>query len=175
MKFKFSYINILLLIICLNSLNSCGERSPNKAEDCKYGKPVSIFSNEFEQILEHNFVLKGLEGTENVVFENGIKLELIQSGCENLQQEFRFIIPETMTGEVPNIWVEYAIQLFYYMGNLDISLAQFSFWSQAFEELKEDLGNGTSLQLEPGRWVKVNGINSSDHSILIVLLSQQES
>lgn len=164
----------VLSIACL--IISCNNSSSSKeVEDCPYGSPVGIFSKELPDVVAQEFKLNGLEGVEYVQFSNGIKLELIQSGCEKIQQEFRFTLQEPVQSSDPEIWAEFAIQIFNYMGRLDVSLSQFSFWSQAFEELRSDLSPGNAVQLEAGRWVKLDGINSSDHSILIVILSQQES
>jgi hypothetical protein len=165
--------SFLLPFSLMAVLFSCGE-SGNESK-CEVGDPVAIFKGDYPSVLNQNFSLTGSNSVETVEFENGIKLELSQSGCEQLTQEFRFTIPGDQSSLDDGMWVDFAIQLFNYMGGIDIAFADFSFWGEAIKQIKPQLNVGVPFELAPGRWIKIDKVKSSDYSILLVTLSQQES
>ena len=168
---RYTYIYTVFFLAVL--FGSCG--NSNSKSKCEAGDPVAIFSDKYEQIVNHSFKITGTESLEEIEFENGIKLELAQSGCESLKQEFRFIIPGYQNATEESLWSDFAINLFNYMGGIDIAFADFSFWSQAIKQAQPNLNVGVPFELGPGRWIKIDKISSSDHAVLIVTLSQQES
>jgi hypothetical protein len=162
-------VTMVLSVVFMGCFNTSSESK------CEVGDPVAIFSDQYSQILNHTFSLTGSNSLETIEFENGIKLELSQSGCEELTQEFRFYIFNQEGTSEKKFWIDFAIQLFNFMGGIDISFADFSFWGEAIKEIRENLKVGVPFELAPGRWIKIDKIESSDHVILLVVLSQQES
>lgn len=169
--------SILAILISLIFF-SCGNKNQDSDDpfaDCKFGKPEPVFSKEIPKINSHDFRLAGREGIEKVVFENGVHLEIFQSGCDAIRQEFQFTLAGNF-GKVPaDFWVLRAIEQFQYMGTLGEKFAAFSFWANAMQQSASRFALGQALEVQPGAFVTLDKIFSPDHTILIVVLSQQEN
>lgn len=159
---RISGLSILLFAL----LFSC----KSEQEKCKFGTPVAIFSDTMDMVETHNFEAKNQEGNENVVFKNDVELQLIQSGCNEVKQEFRFTIPPLPEGD-PN-WILVAAGLFDFLGSLSPDLAPFTFWGDAIGRAAADIKLGETKELEQGFSVKIDRIPSEEKNILTVELAQ---
>lgn len=82
----------MLIIACENSSSS---------QECKYKPPTAIFEN-IEGFTAHSFEVKGQEAVEKVtVPEMNLSIELYQSGCNTLQQEYRMLLNGTYPLNTP--------------------------------------------------------------------------
>jgi len=144
--------------------------SKNQAKDfknCKYGTPSAIFSQALKQVKAHSFQLKPQEAIEIIHFDNDVKLELIQSGCDEIRQEFRFTIKNFQKTNFQHT-IDEALEQLRYLGGLSDQYASFSFWSDAIAQKRTQLKAGKVYEIESNRFVKIDLIPEDKQAILIV-------
>lgn len=163
-SFTLYFFFFLLLI------TACGEKDP--FADCQYGRPQPIFSAQTSQVTQHAFGIRDMQGVEQIVFANKNKLELIQKGCDNIIQEFTFELPGTFKDETPDFWIRKAIEQFDYLSQLEEQYADLGMWAQAIGAVSAQMKLGEKTEVQPGFFVKLNRIVSTDYAILTVEFSQ---
>lgn len=85
---------LFLLII------GCGDAG-NREGECQYKPPTAIFEN-IEGFTNHSFELRGQDAVEKIsVPEMNLSIELYQSGCDVLQQEYRMLLNGTYPLNTP--------------------------------------------------------------------------
>ncbi|MCH2021361.1 MAG: hypothetical protein MK207_02675 [Saprospiraceae bacterium] len=88
---------IILVLICL--LFAC--EGNDKSKICKYKPPVAIFSG-IDSFEDHSFDLKGQSSVEYIsIPKMNMDIQLYQSGCDDIQQEFRFLLHEAYPLNTP--------------------------------------------------------------------------
>ena len=143
-------------------------------ENCRYGKPVAIFEESLPGIAKHDFQLKAGEGIERVVFESGKELTIIQSGCDSIRQDFHFVFPdEKYANADPSFWIDTTVEEFRAFAGLGPQYLMFSSWAQSIASKKESIRLAQSEEIQPGFFVRIDRIVSSDHAILMVTLSEK--
>ena len=155
------YLLFLLIIIF-----SCG----TEAEQCKYSTPTAIFSKEISTVVDHNFIADGQSATESAVFENGLQLELEQSGCNDIKQVFQFTIDRPGEGE-PN-WFLIVAEQFNYLSSLSEQTMSLGMWASVISSNASLFKLGLPIEVEKGFFVKIDKIDSGKNAILIVELSE---
>lgn len=156
---------LILLASCSNS--------GGKEGDCPTS-PNAIFSEDLVGVDSHDFMQTGTEGLEIVAFSNGVFLEIFQSGCDSLRQEFRFRFPDPMEEESPEFWFQEAQNQFRTLGSLGPTYAPFSQYADAMA-LQGDVFRLTQpMEVETGFWMQVDKIQSFDGPTLIVVLANYE-
>ena len=163
--FSISFVCLLLL--------SCGGNSSDPFAKCKYKQPEAVFSNSLSNVNEHTFNIEGTTGHERLTFENGIGLELFQSGCNEIVQDFRFQIPGKFRVDEPQIWVKMAIDQLKYMGDLSEKHQAMLIWAQMMEQAQSEIVTGQAYELQPSIFVKVDRILSNNQVLLTLELSQR--
>jgi hypothetical protein len=87
------------LLTLLVSIISC--MGNNQPKTCLYKPPVAIFSG-IDSFENHSFELKGQNAVERIsIPKMNMDIELFQSGCDDLEQEFRFILYEAYPLNTP--------------------------------------------------------------------------
>lgn len=104
---------ILLLTNCQsNSANETTDES-----DCLLGTPVAILSDTMANVSNHSFEVTGQNSVEKASLSNQVQLEFLQSGCENITQEFRMYLPQgDYTQQHDTLWVQKAAETFWTLG-----------------------------------------------------------
>lgn len=88
-KIQYSLLGLLFLFVI-----SCGDTNKEKGA-CKYKPPTAIFDN-IRGFTEHSFNVKGQDAIEKItVPAMNLSIELYQSGCDALQQEYRMLLNGT--------------------------------------------------------------------------------
>lgn len=167
-------LNFFFVFTVLIFTYGCGNTSQEKDifKDCKYGQPTAIFSLDLPQVGGHSFELKGKEGVELVSFKNGLDVELIQSGCNKITQDFSFMLMGKREGDSA-YWTNEAVKQFQYLGSLSENFGVLSFWGQAILERLNDFEMGQAVEVQPGFYAEINKVISSDHAIVTVKLFEQ--
>ncbi|MDC0231177.1 hypothetical protein OAK19_04360 [Aureispira] len=92
------YYSITLFVLIYQLLGCTGN---NTSKPCKYTPPTSIFSD-IDSFENHSFDLKGQYSVERItVPKMNMDIELFQSGCDDIQQEFRFLLHEAYPLNTP--------------------------------------------------------------------------
>lgn len=167
----FEKLNVLknlfcLFIICL--ILSC---SNNKSSvDCDVPAPEAIFSKNIEQITSHSFSLKDHLAKEIISFDNGVELEIFQSGCEKIVQEFVFEVPNEQIEA--NQHTQQAIRQLKFISSLDAKYLAFDQWAQAIQELEIEFFKSDAVEVSPGFIVRLDRIKGSKSHKILIRLSQ---
>jgi len=154
-------------LACGNDNPSSNEHSVSEKEACKYGAPTPIFSKELEKVTDHFFSVKGQKGVERVQFENGMQLELLQSGCNELLQSYQFALNKDLKGD-DQFWIEKAIEQFRYLSTLSEDHLSFSMWAGAIGNGAAFISLGESFEPEPNTFIKIDKIPSNENILLVV-------
>lgn len=167
MRFK------ILMLVFITSLTFACRRADNSSaqNNCKYGTPEAIFTENQPGIVAHSFQVAENEGVENLQFANGVALTLIQSGCDHIRQEFRFALPGMPESDVPAYWITQTINLLRMMGSFGSDYQVFSAWAQLIEERAEEIKLAESLELQQGFFMRIDRILSTDSATLVLTLS----
>jgi hypothetical protein len=153
--------------------------SNSNTKTCKSGTPKAIFTDSMPTIKKHFFELKKEAsgekvGVEMVAFENKLLLEIEQSGCNQVVQQFSFIMfgkfPEKADDE---LWKALAIRHFRDLAKISPDLTAFNGWADAIESVKKDLKLGEITHVGDGFNVRVDKILSADKATLVVQFSQK--
>lgn len=162
-----------LLLIQLAILSFAACKQGKTGSDCPT-TPSAIFSGGLEGVENQDFIQTGKDGLEVVTFSNGVFLEVHQSGCDSLRQEFRFRLPSPPAGDAPEAWLAEAQNQFRFLGALGPDFAPFSQWADALSGFEEDFRLGQPMEVEEGFWMKVDKVQSFDGPTLVVLLANFE-
>ncbi|MEM9921609.1 MAG: hypothetical protein AAF990_26130 [Bacteroidota bacterium] len=163
------FLAVPIFLLLLAACGSGGSSDP--FAKCRYAKPVAIFSDSLSAVKQHQFELRENTGYEKVFFESGMELELFQSGCDNIKQEFRFSFPIKHQQDEPQFWIEQAIGLLNYMGNLSEKQKPFLMWSNMIRQQQQQMDIGEAFELEPGVFAKVDRILSDNNTMILLELS----
>jgi len=158
-----------IMLFSVAFLLSC-ENGTDNNQDCPLGQPTPIFSDSLIQVKTHLFELEEQSSLETVEFDNGVILELAQSGCEEISQEFQFKIKEIQNKNNTLSWVEAGVEQFKYMSGLGEQFAPFFMWATSIDDQKNKFALNTPLELAPGFFVTFNKVSGNNFDILIVRL-----
>jgi hypothetical protein len=145
-----------------------------KPARCKYGKPAAIFSDTMPTVARQIFTIKDGTGIEMVVFSNKLLLEIEQSGCNDIHQQFSFIMfGKFQEGGDDDVWKQLAVKHFRDMANISPSLSAFNGWADAIESVKGKLKLSEPVELEGKTQMRMDKILSADKATLVVQFSSQ--
>jgi len=158
-------ISFLFLIFLLSNC------SGNKVTaDCTVPAPVAIFSNDIPEISAHSFAIKDFVAKEAISFSNGVKLEIFQSGCEKIVQEFLFDVPSDQIES--KLHTQQAIRQLKFISSLGPKYMAFDQWAQAIQELEPAFFESDEVEVVPGFVVRLDRIKGKNSSRILVRLSQ---
>ena len=157
----FFLIGFTILIFSCNS---------EKKENCKYGEPVAIFSDDLPEVSNLNFSGSGQIANEEAVFSNGLKVTVEQSGCNNIRQVFHFTVEKPGDGE-PN-WFLLTGEQFEFIGNLSSKLEPMLMWASVINGNAGRFRLGEPLEVDRGFFIKIDKVISGSEVILSAELSE---
>ena len=159
-------IVFMLFVACKSDTSS--------STKCKYGKPTAIFADTMQTVAKHFFQIKDGVGVEMVVFNNKLLLEIEQSGCNDIHQQFSFIMFGKFKDVADdNIWKQLAVKHFRDLAQISPSLAAFNGWADAIESVKDKLKLSEPVELEGKTQVRIDKILGEDKATLVVQFSSQ--
>lgn len=168
---KISRFAILLFLIAVGCKNTPSE--PSSFSDCPHPPPVAIFNDGLAAVTSHRFQLNNLEGIEEVDFVSGMRLTLIQSGCETIRQEFQFRLPGSdFPSDDTEFWIEEALRQLRYLAGLGPGYLSLNDWAQAIEMNKEQFQLGEPAEIQVGFRAEIDRIRYADHATVLLILSQ---
>ena len=164
---KFYQILMLASFSIVFFFCNSNNKNTSQKEKCKYGAPKAIFADSISSLAQHQFEQKGQTGTEHLVFKDGKSLEIIQSGCDQIKQEFQFTLPIGADDANKN-WIKEAALQFQNLGSLGEAYLSFNFWAQAIQENQQRIQLGETIELQTGFAMKIDYIKGNDHSLLLI-------
>ncbi len=165
---------IFLVLFSLSCQFEPTTKQQDYFKDCLYSAPEAIFVKHLSDIKFHQFELKKAEGNEKVNFSNGLELEIIQTGCNKLKQEFRFNVYGNIDIKDHEFWIQQAGKYFFYIGALDEYLLPLYEWGELLIRNTTYMRLGKNFEAAEGFLVQVNlRQQNPDKAILIVTFSEQ--
>ena len=162
-----------LYAIALILFTACNADS-NKSGKCKYGKPTAIFADTMPTVAKHLFQIKDETGIEMVVFKNKLLLEIEQSGCNDIHQQFSFIMFGKFKNDTDDaVWKALAIKHFRDLAQISPKLLAFNAWADAIESVKDKLKLSEPTTLEGKNEVRIDKILSDDKATLVIQFSSK--
>jgi len=158
-------ILVFILILTVNCRRGAND------SDCKYGQPTAIFNESQPGIQSHTFSAANNTATEEVTFVDGLQLTLLQSGCNEIRQEFQFTLTENFQEQAPTFWIEQSIQYLRRLGSMGPAYSGFSTWAQIIEEQRENIKLAESTEIQPGFFVTIDRIIGANSATLVLTLS----
>lgn len=160
---------ILFMIACKKNNQGNGQ---NGFKDCPGGTPKAIFDEKLEKVEQHSFKLKANSSTETAKFANNVHLQIYQTGCEKVSQEFQFTLLGDHSAKKTSEWVDESIALFRYMSAVSPQHMMYNQWAEAILGIKPSIKIGEKMEIAAGFYLTLNKISNSEQSFLIVKLSQ---
>lgn len=150
------------------------QRSDSAADKqrCRYGAPEALFAADQPGVAMHRFTGSQTEATEQVTFRSGLQLTLLQSGCDNIRQEFRFQLSGVpQEADHQSFWLEQAVVLLKSLGGLGPRYAALSTWADEIEQRQNEIKLAESFPIQQGFYVRIDRIRSADDATLVLILS----
>ncbi len=164
-------VKYLLILSALAVCIGCAGNSADKqSADCPIPPPAAIFKKNVEGISNHKFALSGRDSEESIEFVDSTTVTIYQSGCDKVTQEYRFSLPPSFKG-ISNSAL--AVDRLSYMSRLGPDYMTFGGWAKAIDGLREEFAQTNTVQVEPGFYVSLDKLESSDRSTLIIKLFQK--
>ena len=146
---------------------ACGNPKPKPKDfdkhlaDCPKGAPTSLLSDKTAGMKAHSFVLHDAESVETVAFDDGTTLEVVQTGCEHIRQEFAFTEPSDEAANLTDArWCALAAKSLRTLSHRSAALEPIGLWATMLEAHLEDFKRGQPLELEPHHYLTVDGIQT---------------
>ncbi len=167
MKYTFIFLAFLAFSACKNT-----KKSDKPFANCKCGAPEPIFKEGGnEAIADRNFAMTTTSAVENVTFKNGVELEVVQAGCEEIIQEFTFFYKSDMSAQTDDFWKAKAVEEFNTIALLSTRYQPFGLWATAIKTATPQLKLGQATELEKDFFVTVDKINDGQRTQLKVKLN----
>lgn len=170
---------LLLFIMALMGLTSCADETPSATadpfSDCRYGTPKPIFNEGLRSVVQHNFQLEEDRAVETLSFDDGLRLSILQTGCDYIHQEFRFNLVDPYPGAPASFWIQEAINNFYRLGQMGSAYVIYASVADALNQRSGRISLGQSAELQPGFYAKIEDGKSDNGGLLIITLSEQPS
>jgi hypothetical protein len=168
------YIYWFVACLSATALVSCGGAPGQDAfAECRYGAPEPIFQANLPAVARHHFQLLKGQGIERLAFKDGLELEVLQSGCEYIEQEFRFRKEGQFQKAPADFWIDEAARIFNRLGNLGPEYLSYYSLSQAIDEQAGRINLAQDIELQPGFFLKIEPVSVGDETTLVVRLSER--
>ena len=172
-KIKFNtYIILFIALLAFFACKETPKTSDKPFADCKCGSPLPIFKEgSSEAIVDRNFTMTKISALENVIFKDGTELQVVQSGCSEIVQEFTFFYKKDMSAQNDEFWKTKAVEEFNKISNLATRYQSFGLWAQAISVASKDMRLGQPNELEKDFFVTIDKINDGQKTQLMVKLN----
>ncbi len=166
--FRFYKLCVVCFAVC-SLLLSCKNDNSGK---CKFGDPTAMFSDTMSMVKKHHFEVKDKTGVELAAFKNGMMLEVEQSGCNDIHQQFTFILPGDFSKSDDAFWKTLTVKNFRLLAASSPKLFPFNGWADAIEGVLPKMKLAEPIEVDKGVQVRIDKILSTNQAMLVVLLSQ---
>ena len=163
---KYWMVSYALLL-----LFSCG--GGEQKEKCKYGAPVPIFSEGIKRVLSHDFQRNGQKAVESLSFADSTSLEIFQSGCNEIRQEFRFSLKMINTLLPDSLWFDKATERMLFLGALDQRYMSLGMTGELIRQEKAQMQLGQFQQVDFDTYLMVDRIVEPNNTLLIIVMEKR--
>ena len=171
MKFLLKSTSSLFLLI-FTLISACKTETSNTGK-CKFGDPVAIFSDTMKMVKKHHFEIKDKTGIEFIALGNGMLVEVEQSGCNTINQQFTFELQGDFSKMDNAFWTTLAVKNFRLLASFSPKLQAFGAWGDAIESVKSTFKLAEAVEVEKGTHIRIDKVLAADRAMLVVQLSQE--
>lgn len=163
-----------LLISAISMLlGACAGDGGGSADDCSAGAPEAVFNPEVEGVTNHTFSSNGRESTERFEFPDGVQVEVLQSGCDRIRQEYRFTFQSEALPDAAS-WLQAAAGWLTRLGALGPEYQVYNAWRDAITAQGADFRLGAPAEVGPGFMATVDKISGESEQIVVIILEEGE-
>ena len=156
-------------------LASCFSSTSEGLKVCKYQAPVAIFEG-IDSFQNHSFEVNGQEALEKVSLPRyKMDIELYQSGCDFLKQEYRFLLYEPYPANTPPEICAHQIAWIFLLLARDapIQLGTMRQWAQAVKNAAADFKYNEPIPLVgTDIEAQIDKVHQPESAILSIVFSQ---
>lgn len=166
---------IALSTVIFFLLNSCSVDKSNSntsntvESDCLYNAPVAIFKTVKDTLTNYRFEKLGPNKTLESFLLKSEQIEIIQNGCNEISQEFRF-----QTNSEKSI-VDYATDIFNSFSALDPSLFVLNQFATEFQNQKELIKTGQKVQFSDIIYLKMDETPIGESRMIRILMTSEKN
>ncbi len=142
-----------------------GSTNPESFQNCD--PPEAIFSKEMDQVEKHSFEKNDLRTLETIVLKSGMELELKQSGCKKIEQQFQFKIKQNIYDKTAEELSLKIADSFMSVSALDKTLFQMESWGQVFKQLAPEIKIGERTHVMDNIYIKINKMKGGDGETIL--------
>lgn len=165
--------NVLLIGSFFLLLTACG--GGNEDRPCIGGEPTAIFEG-IDAFEAHSFEQKGQESVEKIeVPAMNMGIELYQSGCDRIEQEFRILLHEAYELNTPaTVCALHFSNILTMLSEKDVQkLGALQQWAAAVRADAERVKYNEKIQLSNSNiYVQIDKTHQTESAILTVVFSQ---
>jgi hypothetical protein len=147
----------------------------DKPQGCKYKSPVAIFAG-IDSFPNHSFTVNKQDAVEKIsVPKYKMDIELYQSGCDFLQQEFRFMLHEPYPMNIPpDICANQIAGIFFLLArDAPLQLGMLSQWAAAIKADAASFKYNEKIKLAgSGITAQIDKIHQPESAVLTIVFSE---
>lgn len=119
-------------------------------------------------------MLKKRLGIEEVEFNNGLNLQILQSGCEKTKQEFRFqrALPPEEYPDSSSFWYGFAGEQMEYLSKISMQHRPLSQWGELLFRLKGQADLNIPIPVAEHFQITLDRIMSDENVIIILIMEE---
>ena len=163
-----SVYGLFLVVMACNNPSE----TTKSTENCRFGQPTAIFNDSMPTVKKHVFTIKDGTGIEYVAFENKLLVEIEQSGCNELHQQFTFVLMGDFKAADDATWIDLSVKFFEDFAHISPQLMPFKAWADEISRAKDKLRLSEALEIQPKIHVRLDKIVGNDRGTLVVQLWQ---
>lgn len=161
---------LIVLLLCFSCSSKKDKESSNMdPADCLYNAPVAIFQQVKDTLMNYKFERLGDYKTSESFEMESEQIEIIQSGCDQISQEFRFQTKSKL--EI----IDYASDIFNRFSALDPSLFALNQFANEFKSQEELIKTGQKIQFSEVIYLKMDEIPMGDARIIRILMTSEKN
>lgn len=159
----YKFIFPLLLLFILSCQNE---------QKCQYN-PEPVFNPEWTTISNHSFDREGIHATEKVTFQDGVRLELFQTICNNTKQEYHFHLVGDLKNQPEGFWIAETANQFYKMASVGKEVEGIAQWAMVIQQQAETFTLGEKKEIQDGISIKIDKLLGTSDAELIITIAQE--
>ena len=161
------------LLISAAAAGCGGAPGQDAFADCRYGAPEPIFHAQLPGVARHDFRLSQGQGWEYLAFTDGLELEVRQTGCDHIRQEFRFQQLGQFRKAPADFWIDETGRIFNRLGQLGPEYLSYYSLAQAIAEQANRIPLAQNVELQPGFFLNISPQSSENETTLVVTLGEK--
>ena len=166
-------INKALIFTVFVTIFSACAGEGGSGDDCTAGAPEAVFSPEVSGVVNHSFTSDGKESTENFQFSDGVKVEILQGGCDHVRQEYRFTFQSEALPDSDS-WLQAAAGWLTRLAALGPEYQVYIAWRDAILEQGANFRLGAPAEVGPGFLATVDKISGDSEQIVVIILEEAQ-